>query len=294
MSDYLSRYDAMAERAAGAVIAEYSTSFRMSTNILAPAVRRDIRNLYAMVRIADEIVDGTAAAAGAADVSCALDEYERQVRAAPSTRFHTDPVIHAYARTARRCSFDDEHIAAFFRSMRLDLTRTAHTRTSLEDYIYGSAEVIGLLCLAAFFADHHERPGNYAELEDGARSLGAAFQKINFLRDLHEDTVTLGRAYLPGTRRHLDRHPDDSEKDAVVAEIRADLAAARSVIPDLPLSARAGVLAAAELFSELTERIDAVDAAYLARHRISVPNHRKAVLVARSMVRAPRLKRDAA
>ncbi|WP_257203289.1 phytoene/squalene synthase family protein [Corynebacterium cystitidis] len=285
-ADYLRRYDDMANRAAAAVIAEYSTSFGMSSNLLSPAVRRDIRNLYAMVRIADEIVDGTAAVAGVTDPSRALDSYEQQIRNAPNLRFHTDPVVHAYAQTARHCNFKDEHVAAFFRSMRRDLTQTQHTDETLDDYIYGSAEVIGLLCLAAFYADRTVSPQQYGELENGARSLGAAFQKINFLRDVREDTVSLGRTYFPGTEHHL----NNAAKDEIVASIRKDLVVARGVIPELPLSARAGVLAATELFTELTERIDDIDAAELVRTRISVPARRKALLIARSVARAPLLK----
>ncbi len=286
MNDYLARYDAMADRAAAAVIGQYSTSFGMSTNLLSPRIRRDIRNLYAMVRIADEIVDGTADAAGITDVAAALDAYEAQILKAPGVRFHTDPVVHAYAQTARRCRFDDEHVAAFFRSMRRDLTQTEYTDESLEDYIYGSAEVIGLLCLAVFYAEEELSESTRAELEHGARSLGAAFQKINFLRDLREDTQGLGRSYFASSAQRL----DDAAKDESVASIRADLAAARRVIPQLPLSARAGVLAATELFSDLTDRLAAAPAAELTQRRFSVPAHRKAVLIARAVARAPRLK----
>lgn len=285
-SDYLIRYDRMADRAAAEVISTYSTSFGLSTNLLAPSVRRDVRNLYAMVRIADEIVDGTAAAAGIGEVGPLLDAYEAQVRAAPGQRFHTDPVLHAYANSARRCGFRDEHVEAFFRSMRRDLHQSTYDPQSLDDYIYGSAEVIGLLCLAAFFAERPVDDGDYAELENGARSLGAAFQKINFLRDFAEDTGNLGRAYFPGTEKEF----DDAAKDGIVADIRRDLANARRVIPALPLSARAGVLAATGLFADLTERLDAVPAAELARRRISVPATRKTLIITRAVATAPRLK----
>ncbi|AKK10050.1 phytoene/squalene synthase family protein [Corynebacterium uterequi] len=279
--DYLHRYDRMADRAAGEVIAAYSTSFGLSTALLAPSVRRDIRNLYAMVRIADEIVDGTAAQAGT-DPARDLDAYERAVLGAPRRRFHTDPVLHAYANTARRCDFDPHHVQAFFASMRRDLTDTTYTATTLDDYIYGSAEVIGLLCLAAFYAERRPGPAEWARLEHGARCLGAAFQKINFLRDFAEDSHQLGRAYFPGTEDKL----DNPAKDAIIADIRRDLDAADAIIPLLPRSARAGVMAASALFAELTTLIDGVDAAELSRRRVRVPAHRKALLISRAVATA--------
>lgn len=286
--DYVARYDAMADRAANEVIGAYSTSFGLATQLLAPRVRRDIRNLYAMVRIADEIVDGTARQANVADVSAALDAYEKQVRQAPKLRFHTDPVIHAFAQTARRCSLNDDHLAGFFRSMRTDLHQSTYDASSLDDYIYGSAEVIGLMCLAIFFADARDDipAPKYAELEDGARSLGAAFQKINFLRDYAEDSGELGRAYFPGTEHQL----TEPVKGKIVADIRRDLDKARAVIPMLPLSARVGVVAATNFFTELTNRVDVASVRDITHARISVPQHTKARIIAAAIVQASRMK----
>ena len=135
MYSYLSRYDAMADRAAAQVIAQYSTSFSLATKALAPQMRRDITNFYAVVRIADEIVDGTASQAYE-DPATLLDAYEEQVLHAPHHRFHTDPVLHAWANTSRRCGFDDAHIRAFFHSMHADLHKHAFSAEELETYIY--------------------------------------------------------------------------------------------------------------------------------------------------------------
>ncbi|MCP1387736.1 squalene/phytoene synthase family protein [Corynebacterium sp. TA-R-1] len=265
----------MCDHAAAQVIAGYSTSFSLASKFLAPRVRRDIANLYAMVRIADEIVDGTASAAGV-NPADALGAYEAQVLAAPAQRFHTDPVLHAYAATARRCGFDQEHVRAFFTTMRRDLTHTDYAADELEAYVYGSAEVIGLLCLGIFLTGRDTSPADRAEMEAGARALGSAFQKINFLRDYGEDRDTLGRRYYD---------LDDATKDAVVAEIRAELAQADSAIPLLPRSARAGVAAAAALFAELTDTAERTPAAELATTRISVPAHRKLAVTARAVAR---------
>ena len=287
--DYLHRYDRMAVKAAHKVISSYSTSFSLATGLLSPSVRRDIRNLYAMVRIADEIVDGTVAAAGASHPECAqlLDDYEAAVLAAPAQRFHVDPVLHAYAQTARRCDFDPAHVKAFFASMRRDLTQTSHDQRSFDDYVYGSAEVIGLLCLQAFLVDHPVTAAERERLEAGARSLGRAFQKVNFLRDLREDAGVLGRSYFPGVDI---ASLTEADKARLVAEIRRELADAAAVIPLLPPAARAGVLAATNLFAELNERIDATPAADLARRRISVPRRTKAAILAKAVVTSSRLK----
>lgn len=287
--DYLNRYDRMAVKAAHKVISSYSTSFSLATGLLSPSVRRDIRNLYAMVRIADEIVDGTVEAAGASHRECEqlLDDYEAAVLAAPAQRFHVDPVLHAYAQTARRCDFDPAHVRAFFASMRRDLTQSSHDQGSFDEYVYGSAEVIGLLCLQAFLVDHPVTDAERRRLEAGARALGSAFQKVNFLRDLREDAGVLGRSYFPGV--DITSLTED-DKSRLVAEIRGELADAAAVIPLLPPTARAGVLAATNLFAELNERIDATPAAELARRRISVPRRTKAAILAKAVARSSRMK----
>ena len=273
----LERYDRSAEAAAAQVMRHYSTSFSLATRLLQPQVRTDIRNLYAMVRTADEIVD---AGLPPHDAAALLDAYESTVRAAPAQRFHADPIVHAYALSARRCGFEDAHVAQFFASMRCDLTRTAHTQASFNEYVCGSAEVIGLLCLSAFYSGRPYPP----ELDDGARRLGAAFQKINFLRDLHEDTTELGRAYFPTVPDPA--HLTEPQKQELIADIRADLKVARAATARLPRGSRAGVAAATALFSELTDRLATTPAADITHTRVSVPPSRKAFLVSRAAVEA--------
>ncbi|MDO5511636.1 phytoene/squalene synthase family protein [Corynebacterium sp.] len=288
-ADYLRRYDRMAVKAAHQVISSYSTSFSLATGLLSPSVRRDIRNLYAMVRIADEIVDGTCEVSGASPAQCRelLDAYESAVLAAPELRFHVDPVLHAYAETARRCDFDPEHVRAFFASMRRDLTQSSHDQDSFDEYVYGSAEVIGLLCLQAFLVDHPVGAAERQRLQAGARALGSAFQKVNFLRDLREDAGILGRSYFPD----IDLTAlSEVEKTRLVSQIREELATATAVIPLLPLTARTGVLAATELFAELNERIDATPAPALLRGRVSVPRRTKAAILAKAVARSSRMK----
>ncbi|MDK8504566.1 phytoene/squalene synthase family protein [Corynebacterium accolens] len=274
----LTRYDQAASRAAAQVMGQYSTSFSLATRLLRGRVREDIRHLYAVVRIADELVDGTADQASI-DAAAALDAYESAILAAPEKRLHTDPVVHSYAITARRCGFQREQLVAFFDSMRADLNQREYSASELAKYIYGSAEVIGLLCVQVFLAEETVSAADRAAMDRGARHLGSAFQKINFLRDLGEDSSVLGRAYFPQAAGGV---LSEAAKSALIADIRRELAAAEEAINLLPLSARFGVRAAADIFAELTNRLAATPAAELKTTRISVPNHTKAWLAARA------------
>lgn len=275
----LTRYDQAASRAAAQVMGQYSTSFSLATRLLRGRVREDIRHLYAVVRIADELVDGTADQASI-DAAAALDAYEAAILAAPEKRLHTDPVVHSYAITARRCGFQREHLVAFFDSMRADLNQREYSASELAEYIYGSAEVIGLLCVQVFLAEETVSAADRAAMDRGARHLGSAFQKINFLRDLGEDSSVLGRAYFPQAAGGA---LSEAAKSALIADIRRELAAAEEAINLLPLSARVGVRAAADIFAELTNRLAATPAAELNTTRISVPNRTKAWLAARAV-----------
>ena len=248
-------------------------------------MRQDIANLYAMVRIADEIVDGTYAAAGGDPAACAevLAAYEATILAAPAQRFHVDPIVHAYALSARRCGFTPEHIQAFFASMRQDAAAAQQryfSQAELDNYIYGSAEVIGLLCVDIFLADNPVDAPTRSRLEAGARSLGSAFQKVNFLRDLHEDAAVLGRYYFPGLNPN---EFSEAHKDQIIAEIRSELDLARQAVPELPSAARAGVLAATELFSQLTDQLAVLQAQEIMSRRVSVPARTKAAIIARAL-----------
>lgn len=275
---YLERYDAAAIAATQRIIARYSSSFYLASRLLGGKIRQDIRSLYAVVRIADEIVDGTAHAAGltAAEVAERLDAYERAVIDAPQLRFHTDPVLHAYAISARRCGFHAEHMRAFFASMRRDLKQETYEVADFQTYVYGSAEVIGLMCLDSFLSGSKVASRRREILEDGARRLGAAFQKINFLRDLCEDRQILGRNYLPQLSGD---GLDEPAKLRLIADIRADLAAARAATKYLPLSARIGVNAATGLFDEVTDRLERLSAAEILRRRVRVPGPQKVALL---------------
>lgn len=275
-------YDEVAEASAALVIDAYSTSFGLAAKLLAEPVRTHVRNVYALVRVADEIVDtprpGQDADRRRADLDTLEDETLRAMRTGSSTNL----VVHAFARTARRCGIEEALVTPFFASMRMDLDRLEHDRASLDAYVYGSAEVVGLMCLRAFVADEPHPAKRYDELAHGAGRLGAAFQKVNFLRDLGEDADLLGRRYLPG----LDPvRADDRDRDRWLDEIDADLASAARVVPALPRSSRVAVCAAHDLFAELSARLRRTPAAELRRRRVRVPDPLKARLVAAAYLR---------
>jgi phytoene synthase len=264
-------YDRVAEETASVVIRRYSTSFGLASKLLGPGVRQHVENIYALVRVADEIVDGAAVESGldAAGAARQLDELERETDAAVAEGFSANLVVHAFALTARETGFGAEYTAPFFASMRTDLTATEHDAESFDRYVYGSAEVVGLMCLRAFLQGVPVTPPEEERFVRGARALGAAFQKVNFLRDLAADFETLGRSYFPGVS--VDSFTEE-DKIRLLDDIDDDLRMSASVIPDLPASSRKAVALAQGLFAELSVRLRATPAEQLRRVRVRVPN----------------------
>jgi phytoene/squalene synthetase len=273
----LALYDQVAEETASIVIRRYSTSFGLASRLLGAGVRQHVENIYALVRVADEIVDGPATEAGLDTVSAgrALNELERETEHAMGSGFSSNLVVHAFARTARRVGFDRELTAPFFDSMRMDLSEKQHDQASFERYVYGSAEVVGLMCLEAFLEGEVVDAQQKERLVRGARALGAAFQKVNFLRDLSADFEALGRSYFPDVTVE---NFTEAQKHRLLDDIDADLAVSAAIIPELPGSSRRAVALAQSLFAELSVRLRATPAERLIRARVRVPNPVKARL----------------
>jgi phytoene/squalene synthetase len=271
-------YDEAACATACSIIRAYSTSFSLATRLLGPRTRRHIRHVYALVRIADEIVDGPADEAGVSldERRRVLDALEQETADAIARGFSSNLVVHAYARTARECGIGDDLTGPFFDAMRTDLTTAQHDARSHDDYVFGSAEVVGLMCLAVFVNAGTSAPARPApSLVEGARSLGRAFQDVNFLRDLADDSERLGRDYLGIADGH--------DRVAVLDRIDTDLARAAGVIPDLPADCRRAVTAAHDLFAALGRRLRASGPG---DGRVSVPTVQKAALAVRAWVGA--------
>lgn len=271
----LNLYDRVAEETAGVVIRRYSTSFGLASRLLAPRVRQHVENVYALVRVADEIVDGGVTDAGL-DTAAAgryLDELEADTEQAMQHGYSANLIVHAFARTAREVGFGEDLTRPFFHSMRMDLTDTEHDDASFETYVYGSAEVVGLMCLRAFLQDAPTDEAQNDRMVRGARALGAAFQKVNFLRDLAADFETLGRSYFPGIR--VDSFTEE-EKHRLLDDIDHDLSVSAAVIPELPAGSRKAVALAQGLFFELSRRLCTTPASQLVQARVRVPDAVKA------------------
>lgn len=281
----LALYSRAAHRSASRIIRDYSTSFGMASRLLPGSVRVRVEDIYALVRVADEVVDGAAEQAGLGidRQRALLDALEAETTAAMRDGYSTNLVVHAFAATARESGIGEDLTAPFFASMRRDLSPVAFSREELDEYIHGSAEVVGLMCLRVFLRDRVLPGPARLRLEEGARRLGAAFQKINFLRDLATDWRTLGRSYFPGIDPS---RLTEEQKLAIVADIQADLDAAGSVIPDLPAGCRRAVAAAHGLFSVLTDRVRATPAPELLSTRVRVSTRTKIGVLARSLMPA--------
>lgn len=271
-------YDEAACRAACSIIDAYSTSFSLATRLLGPRARHHVRHVYALVRIADEIVDGPADEAGVTleERRRILDALEQETTDAVARGFSANLVVHAYARTARECGIGDDLTAPFFQAMRTDLTTSQHDADSHDAYVHGSAEVVGLMCLAVFVNAGTTAPARPApHLTAGAQSLGRAFQDVNFLRDLADDSERLGRDYLA--------IGDGADRATVLDRIDADLARAAAVIPELPADCRRAVTVAHDLFATLGRQLRESGPG---AGRVSVPASRKAALAARAWLGA--------
>ena len=275
-------YSLAAESAASQVIAAYSTSFGWATKLLGREFCQPVENVYALVRVADEIVDGAAAGAGIAEPGQLLDELEAETYRAMGSGFSTNIVVHAFARTAREAGIGRDIVEPFFFSMRQDLTVVEHDQASFDRYVYGSAEVVGLMCLQVFMLGRSYTEAETATLVAGARALGAAFQKVNFLRDLAADFKALGRSYFPNVNA---ANFDEATKARLVADIENDLTAARASLALLPSKPRQAVAAALGLFAALNRRIARTPATTLIEARIRVPNAQKLVILARAITR---------
>lgn len=264
-------YDRVAQETASIVIKRYSTSFGLASTLLDASVRQHVENIYALVRVADEIVDGAAEESGvdALGAARALNELERETELAVEIGFSSNLVVHAFALTAREVGFAGELTSPFFESMRVDLSAKEHDQESFDRYVYGSAEVVGLMCLRAFLIATDVSDEKRAEFETGARALGAAFQKVNFLRDLSADFDTLGRSYFPGVS--VESFTED-DKNRLLDDIDNDLRVSAVTAAQLPAGSSRAVALAHGLFAELSVRLRKTPADTLRTTRIRVPN----------------------
>jgi phytoene/squalene synthetase len=248
---------------------QYSTSFSLGIRTLHPQYRMPIYAIYGFVRYADEIVDTF----HDKDKDFLLQKFKADTFEAIRMGISLNPVLHAFQRVVNQYEIDHSLIEAFLHSMELDLQKKGYEQGQYQEYIYGSAEVVGLMCLKVFCAAEN---GLYEKLKAPARSLGAAFQKVNFLRDIQSDFQERGRVYFPG----IDFHAFTNEQKAQIeADIQNDFNDAYKGIVQLPKSARMGVYLAYVYYLKLFAKIKALPARTIMHARIRVPDQQKLALL---------------
>ena len=250
----------------------YSSSFSIGVRCLHPSIRNAIYSIYGFVRFADEIVDTF----HEYQKEKLLTNFELAYYDAIHEGISMNPIINSFQETVRKYHINDELVQAFLKSMKSDLYKTKFSETEIKEYIYGSADVVGLMCLKVFVNGDNAQ---YEKLKPFAMRLGSAFQKINFLRDLKYDTKNLHRTYFP----ILKSEPfNDVTKQIILNDILDDFKIAMIGINQLPSYARMGVYTAYLYYQSLTKRIQQTQIERLMQERISVPNYEKILLLCKS------------
>jgi len=260
----MEQYTQTSYQLARTVTLNYSTSFSKSSQLFSSDIRDHIYAIYGLVRVADEVVD-TYLGKDRAEV---ITEFEKHTLQSLKTGFSPNPLVHAFVTTAKRYGIGRELIEPFFKSMRMDIEPKTYTPELYSDYIYGSSEVIGLMCLKVFC----DNESQYGKLEAGAKALGSAYQKVNFLRDLKADYDELGRVYFPGVNFETF---DDEQKDAIVKDIKKDFKKAQPAVAKLPKNARKAVALSFAYYSELLNKLERTSAEKIKARRVRVGGIKK-------------------
>lgn len=269
-------FDQVSETCSKSVTNAYSTSFSLATKMLAPFIRQDIYNIYGFVRFADEIVDTF----HEYDKETLFNRFEKDLELALMDKISLNPILNAFQNTVTKYNIDVSLIQAFMDSMRLDLSKSTYkTEEEYKNYIYGSADVVGLMCLSVFVKGDTQK---FNELKEEAMSLGSAFQKVNFLRDLKADFEGLSRTYFPNTNL---QELDEASKEKIIADIEADFAKGYQGILKLPAEAKFGVFMAYRYYRRLLKKLNNTPAIEIKNARIRVPDYEKFGLLTRSYVK---------
>nr|WP_243900318.1 phytoene/squalene synthase family protein [Hymenobacter defluvii] len=257
------------------ITTRYSTSFTLGIRTLDKRFHLPVYAVYGFVRWADEIVDTF----HSHDKAALFQDFKRQTDEALRERLSLNPVLHAFQLMVHRYGIDQEFIDAFLRSMEMDLEDQSYNQSLYQEYIYGSAEVVGLMCLRIFCEGDKAL---FERLREPARRLGSAFQKVNFLRDIRSDYKDRGRVYFPGVQ--YERF-DDQVKRQIEDDILADFEAGYAGIVQLPRAARLGVYLAYVYYLKLFYKIRKLSAAHILGERVRVPNNTKMLLLLGSYFR---------
>jgi 15-cis-phytoene synthase len=253
----------------------YSTSFSSAIRLLHKDLQQPIYNIYGFVRLADEIVDTF----HEQDKELLLKQFRNETYEAIERGLSLNPILHSFQLTVQKFGIDSALVDAFFRSMEMDLHKQQYDEARYADYIYGSAEVVGLMCLYIFCEGDKSL---YEKLRPFAQSLGAAFQKVNFLRDVRSDYQDLNRTYFPGI--DFDNFTTEMKK-GVEDDIANDFRHAYEGILQLPWKARFGVYVAYKYYLSLFRRIKKLHPARIMEERVRIPNYYKAMILVRAGVK---------
>lgn len=269
-------FDIVSRQCTKTVTGAYSTSFSLAAKMLANSIRQDIYNIYGFVRFADEIVDSF----HEYDQEILFNRFEADLEFALQDKISLNPILNTFQETYHRYNFDKELVESFMKSMRLDLHKSDYlTEADYKMYIYGSADVVGLMCLKVFVKGDIQK---YDHLKESAMRLGSAFQKVNFLRDLKADHEVLKRSYFPNTNFN---QLDEASKKHIIADIESDFAAGLKGIRQLPIEAKFGVFMAYRYYYQLLEKLKNTPAPDIKLARIRVPNYKKLAILTRSYVK---------
>ena len=269
-------YDELTEACSKEVTLKYSTSFYKAVNLLSPIIQQDIHNIYGFVRFADEIVD-TFHEHNQEEL---LKQFEEDFYAGLKVGISLNPILNSFQKTILKYDIDISLVDAFMRSMKMDLYKTQYTtKEEYEQYIYGSADVVGLMCLKVFVEGDQNL---YESLKESAMRLGSAFQKVNFLRDIKNDLDVLNRSYYPQVDLE---NLDEPSKEGIIKEIQEDFEAAQIGIVQLPLVAKLGVYTAYSYYFELLIKLKKTRPSKLLETRIRVNNFMKTYLFCKSYLK---------
>lgn len=254
----------------------YSTSFSLATRLLSENIRKDIYNIYGFVRFADEIVDSF----HDYNKTELFNDFSDDLEKALANKIHLNPILNSFQHTFHKYNIDKDLVDSFMKSMRMDLTKKKYsTVKEYKEYIYGSADVVGLMCLKVFVQGDVKL---YNKLKNNAMKLGSAFQKVNFLRDLKADKEDLNRTYFPNTKFEK---LNESEKNEIINEIENDFKDGLEGIKQLPIDAKFGVFMAYRYYNQLLKKLKKTPATEIINRRIRVPNLKKIELLTRSYVK---------
>lgn len=268
-------FHSVSERCSRDTTQQYSTSFYSAIGLLHKDLRQPICNIYGFVRFADEIVDTF----HDFDKATLLAQFKQETFEAIGRGISLNPILNSFQKTVNEYGINKHLIDAFFKSMEMDLQNTSYNCDEYQEYIYGSAETVGLMCLCIFCDGNQEK---YEKLKEPARSLGAAFQKVNFLRDVKADYTGLNRMYFPDCDF---RNFTLQDKQKIEADIQQDFNNAYHGILRLPVKARFGVYVAYKYYLSLFKKIRKVHAARILDQRIRIPNYSKALIILRAGVK---------